>query len=314
MTDDELEKLKPVGGMQMWYYPNARKFRYPIPTDFEFAYIDQSGEIRITGPFVYASSFFNGIAKVKVSEFEIIDGKQKLKSLDPAHYDSVDALLHPDGTIDRVTEKQTKPSAYDVREGMVLEHSMGEFGYLDSSGKSVIHPQFSVATNFSEGLAAVGKEHRTVSDTKKLEFYYPDTYFYIDKAGKTMISGAFLAAEPFANGLAAVMVQGKWGFIDTTGSVIVPYEFDWAGSFTDDLAPVEKDEKVGFINRSGHVVIPYKFKDARNFSNGLAPATVNAKHWGFINKSGEFVIEPIYLNAFPFSEGLALVYVSTIQS
>ncbi|MDZ4836328.1 MAG: WG repeat-containing protein [Candidatus Melainabacteria bacterium] len=311
-TEEEIKIIKPVGGMRMWYYPIARKFRYPIPTDFEFAFIDSSARIQITGPFVYASSFCNGISKVMLSTVELIDGKQTLKSLSPRQ-SGMGAILHTNGTLSRVQPNQSKISLYDLSEEMVSFYERGKYGFTDESGTLVISAKFSKASKFSEGLAAVGIVQAMVSDPKRLEFYYPCNYFYIDKNGETIIPGPYLGAEPFANGLAAVMVEGKWGFIDKSGAFEIPNEFDWAGSFTEELAPVEKEERVGFIDKSGNTVIPFKFKDARNFANGLAPATVNAKHWGFIDKTGEFVIAPVYLNAFPFSDGLALVYLSTID-
>ena len=39
----EVKMLKPDGSMQMWYYNCERLFRYPIPTNFDFAYIDKTG-------------------------------------------------------------------------------------------------------------------------------------------------------------------------------------------------------------------------------------------------------------------------------
>jgi hypothetical protein len=38
MGSVDAKALKPDGGMQMWYYKCPRIFRYPIPTNFEFAF------------------------------------------------------------------------------------------------------------------------------------------------------------------------------------------------------------------------------------------------------------------------------------
>ena len=52
----------------------------------------------------------------------------------------------------------------------------GKWGYIDKTGKIVIHPQFSQAGTFSEGLATVAIEN----GTKK-------NYVMIDKKGKIVI-------------------------------------------------------------------------------------------------------------------------------
>jgi hypothetical protein len=99
------------------------------------------------------------------------------------------------------------------------------------TGKFVINPQFSGASNFSEGLAAVliGDE-----ETGKWGF--------IDKNVKFIINPQFTLASQFSEGLAAVLIgdekTGKWGFIDKQGKIVGHPQFTLASQFSDGLAAV----------------------------------------------------------------------------
>jgi WG containing repeat len=77
---------------------------------------------------------------------------------------------------------------------------------VDKTGKVVISPQFDVASEFSQGLAAV----RIGDDTS-------GKYGYIDKTGHMIITPTFDYGDKFSEGLARVRIggpdTGKWGYI-----------------------------------------------------------------------------------------------------
>jgi len=90
------------------------------------------------------------------------------------------------------------------------------YGYIDASGRVVVRPQFTQASPFSQGLAAVQTGGR---------------YGYIDAAGKWVIAPRFDAAGKFADGIAPVRVggaNGRYGYIDKTGSLVTQPQFDEA--------------------------------------------------------------------------------------
>ena len=344
MDEDQITPLKPADSMPGWFYDRAREFRYPIPTEFEFAYIDKSGKIQITGPFNVAYDFHNGVSIVSFGAYAIEDGKwiatfnqsymkNAILSLDGSFVPPKECIpesqfYDPELSVCRVGPVSVDgrwESFYELmdKSGLVVTNNKwkqaGEFseglatvqlrpgspyGYSDQSGNMVIEYKFEEASRFSEGLAAVVGNRFMPLAVKR-------AYSYIDKAGEVVITGPFEEARAFHNGLAAVKVDEKWGYIDKTGKVAIPCQFDWAGDFTGKFAPVETDELVGFVDRSGKTVIPFKFKDAKEFSGGLAPVTLDAKNWGYINETGEFAIAPSFRRAFPFSGDLALVYIPT---
>ncbi|MDY6784551.1 MAG: WG repeat-containing protein [Cyanobacteriota bacterium] len=87
-------------------------------------------------------------------------------------------------------------------------------GYIDSTGKVIIEPQFSGAFDFSEGLAAV-----FIDVFRNDKYRYK--YGYIDSTGKVVIPPQFKVAFPFSNRRAAVEIEGKMGYIDKAGKVVI---------------------------------------------------------------------------------------------
>jgi hypothetical protein len=141
----------------------------------------------------------------------------------------------------------------------------GKWGYIDTSGKMVISPQFDGAGPFSTGLAAVfvGKRKLAEADIGK--------YGYIDVAGKFVAEPQFGHAYSFDkdSGLAIVCV-GKCSYDDN-------------------------EKKFGFVNRSGKFVINPQFDDVEEFIGGLARVSMGHDkeiRIGYINRSGNFVWNP----------------------
>ena len=91
-----------------------------------------------------------------------------------------------------------------------LDNRAGKWGFADTLGKIVIAPQWDMANDFSEGLAAVGLNSR---------------YGYVDETGTEKIPLQYDNALPFYEGLAEVELDGKIGSIDTAGTIIIPFQY-----------------------------------------------------------------------------------------
>jgi hypothetical protein len=87
----------------------------------------------------------------------------------------------------------------------------GQWGYLDKSGKWAIEPQFDIATDFSEDLAAV---------CKGVQGRDRGQWGYIDKKGKLVIPLEFERALPFVNGMAKVKTNNGWRYVDKQGQFV----------------------------------------------------------------------------------------------
>ena len=170
-----------------------------------------------------------------------------------------------------------------------------KIGFIDTTGKVVIPPQFDSAYDFSEGLAVVSVNYQ---------------YGFIDKTGRIVSPIQWADARSFSEGLAGVaMSAGKQGYIDKTGKVVFGLQFEAAGNFSEGLAPVFINGKPAYIDKTGQVVLRPQVEDAQGFSEGLAMVTVGDK-FGFIDKTGQIVIKPQFISASDFSDGMARVLVN----
>jgi hypothetical protein len=218
----------------------------------------------------------------------------------------------------------------------IIKNNLNRYGYINDQGDLVIYPDYSVASQFSDGLAAVQRNGK---------------YGYIDIYGNVIIGFRFEYADDFHNGCAAVgisLIQGNsrivrfgvinkrdefiiepkyrsigtfyeglavaslnnmelMGYIDEKGDMVIPEMYYSAYDFSEGLASVSFDgKKEGYINNAGSAVIQIDFKQARYFSNGLAAVKSNNCYlWGFIDRTGDFVISPQYLEVGNFSEELS---------
>ena len=228
-------------------------------------------------------------------------------------------------------------------EGLAVVVVDSKYGYVDTTGRTVIRPKFELpdptlakwdgasVISFSGGLALAMLNGK---------------YGYINKQGVIAISPQFDSAKAFADGLAWVSKNGIPGYINQHGEMIIqldslefPLNFAryvennlkehdksapsevpkfpsvFAPSFSEGVAPLEHADADGYriwgyINKSGSVVIEPVYNHALNFREGfaaMAPAAQAGKPtlWGFIDKSGNIAVEPQFNLVSHFSEGLA---------
>ena len=185
-------------------------------------------------------------------------------------------------------------------------------GNSPSPGWTVaINPQFSWASDFSEGLASVRVGG---GDAGKWGF--------IDKQGRFVINPQYGGLWEFSEGLAAVRLGGdgsNWGFIDKQGKIVISPQFEsvWPWRFQEGLAAVQvgddKTGKWGFIDHQGNFVVHPQFDYSYAFSEGLAKVGVgrDATRWGFIDKQSKFIVNPQFDDATDFKEGMAAVRMGT---
>lgn len=130
-----------------------------------------------------------------------------------------------------------KPQQEMQGSGELLPKKQNEkYGYVNMKGEIVIRPQFDLATEFFEGVAAVNTNGK---------------WGYIDKTGKTVINPQFDFAAKFSEGLAAVMNGHEWGYIDNTGMLVIDLKFDFALPFSNGLGIVKVGKKWGCVDKTG---------------------------------------------------------------
>ena len=106
----------------------------------------------------------------------------------------------------------TSLSADPFREGLAAVANDGKWGFIDSTGKFAISPQFEWVSFYSDGLAAA-KSGGKVG--------------YIDKSGKFAITPQFDMALDFREGLAQVGIgnindssNSRQGYINKEGKYV----------------------------------------------------------------------------------------------
>lgn len=118
------------------------------------------------------------------------------------------------------------------------------FGYIDTNGKIAIPAKYTVAHDFSEGLAMVVLNGKVcyIDRTGKVAI---DTGYTYNYDAYSWVSGNDCA---FHNGIASVANDsGLWGAIDTKGRLVIPCQYDRAMAFVNGWAQVG----CSYIDRTG---------------------------------------------------------------
>ncbi len=120
----------------------------PVRIGRKWGYIDTSGRLIIEPRFQSAGEFHEGLARVHLWS-KVACGRREFTSYNAPMY--AFHLLEDD--------KSDLPGCFPQG---------GKFGYIDQTGKVVIAPQFFVAQDFAEGLAAVRVEKPLIASTGTL--------------------------------------------------------------------------------------------------------------------------------------------------
>lgn len=244
------------------------------------------------------------------------------------------------------------PFKYDVKPGYFNEglaavyvDELG-YGYVDKTGKEVVKPQYSEASDFKDGVAIVGsytnlyKRELSIIDKtgEKISDIPYSIEVGIDPSG---IMPPYYNSAIFSEGLTWFFkpysdteeyLGGKYGAINSEGKVVIDFIYDSPTSqldvehgnrqylFTEGLAFVGSDLKRVIIDNTGKEVGKLSQYDGQDniyfsyFSEGLAPISIydeesyeNYQKWGYVDRYGNDVIEAKYDYASDFSEGLAAI-------
>jgi hypothetical protein len=274
-----------------------------------YGYLNKTGKVVIAAQFAGPGKFVDGIALVATYQnlqkdesmrYVFINKQGKILFENPKTFTANDHSVFSEGFapvmvgenwgfIDRQGQLVIPPlfaSAYQDTKfsaGLVPIQApdSSKYGYLDTTGKFQIAPQFTAARPFSEGLAAV-----KVGDEVK------GLWGYIDRTGKFAIRPQFTesiaGAGEFHEGLAAIELRdprtppntissGPTGYIDRTGKFVIPPKFNQGGDpFRGGLAYA----RIAFL------------KTAPSSTNSDDPYQGGEN--GYIDRQGQFVWSKTY--------------------
>jgi hypothetical protein len=246
------------------------------------AVIDKAGKVLFRADYYKHGRFREGLAPVlPVTHWKCFDGQQirdvsSAEDRESCHGNAVQPVDFLWGYIDTTGKMALAPRfgivAGEFSEGLARV-GFGSVGFVDHQGNMAIPANFSNATSFSEGLAAVEKDNN---------------WGYIDKHGGWVVQAMFETAQMFEDARGLVKLDGKFGFVDSKGALIVPTQYDEALSFSEGLAAVRQGAKWGYIDPSGNAAIPLRFDSAQSFADGVAVVSSDSRLFA-INKKGEAV-------------------------
>jgi len=153
--------------------------------------------------------------------------------------------------------------------------SAGQWGFLDYTGKTAIHPKFDHVRAFCEDAVAVSVSGK---------------WGFINKAGEFITELVYAGAGDFKDGRAIVQFDEKCGLIDQSGTFVVEPRFDYLWEFSEGLACAEVGRKYGYIDCTGAFVINPRFDSAGDFRNGIASVRIEDRICA-INRAGEAIFE-----------------------
>lgn len=321
---------------------------FPIADGEKFGYADIEGNIVIKPQFDRAYMFRDGVALVGVgtgNETRWGYVKEDGTMLTEPIY--VEATQFNEG-LAWVVKEDGYPTAIDTKGKVQIEakdarcvrcfsEGLAAFavqdkphqylwGFMNTSGKVVIEPQFRRVGNFSDGLAAVETDFGwNYIDTKgnvvlqNIPNDNPDAHNdrilvedmeielvgLIDKKGKRVVPSEYAVIIPDGDLFYFNDDDFNHGWMDKNGKVVLTVDPDmsmkpFGGA---ELAAFQKDDKWGYINRKGKIVISAQFDNAFPFSGGHAVVKKD-DHVGIINEKGEFVVNPTFDHATKYHSAL----------
>ena len=187
--------------------------------------IDNKGKIVMPSKTIRCFNYNDGLYLVRYE-----DGPNRRKY----------GMMNKDGIMMVPAKYKDKLSFSD---GLIaVRDNEGNFGYIDSDGKTIIPYQFDMAAEFNNGLALILKNGKCG---------------YINKTGEIVISCQFESAKGFSEGFAAVCKNGKWGYVNMEGNIVIPCNYERAYVFSEGLAVVELEGKYGIIDKEGNSTFDY---------------------------------------------------------
>ena len=285
--------------------------------------IAQNG-VYLAKDYAFIDDFENGVARMSMKGKLSGILKHKNKSLGKVK-DYLNDILSPNYMTDFTLHDQEFRDAAD----MICKDC--DWGYIDTSGRIVVRPQFSFVENMVNDVGIVEKNKKSgavksdgstllqckydriqfleKTNGQILQVYKSESkYGLIDTLAAVAIDLKYDDIGEISEGRLAVAQKGLWGFIDMEGNQVVPCKYRKVGKFQEGLAAVQLGTKWGFIDENGRIIVEFKYRQVGNFNNGLAwVATVSGVC--YIDSSDKRIIPPRFDKAYDFKNQVARVVV-----
>lgn len=227
--------------------------------------------------------FIAAAVLLEIMIFTLLIGSGKIKEAAASVNTGVE---NTDATVQTLAAEEEKGAEvlYPI---CVNEDGTIKYGYIDAEGKIIIQPVYSVAHDFSEGLATV---------------YNDQVYQVIDTKGNVIFESEYPIGD-FHNGLASFYNpknSALRGYINTDGKVAIKPAYINAGIFRQDNTAVVqvKDGLYYLINKAGKVLKKYPIKVNYYYSditdNYIINYDKNTSLEGLVTLQGKVILKPVY--------------------
>lgn len=205
-----------------------------------------------------------------------------------------------------------------------------QWGLADSSGKTVIWPQYENIGLFgSNGFAPVKAGNASYFiDQNNYKRRVPDeTYEELGIANQGLIPAkkngkwgyldfdlhpltefVYDEATPVLNSLAAVSQNGKWALLNENLDLVAGFEFDdvirdeWGFCSRNGVVFAKRKDAYLLLDNEANQLGDNTFENASAFVSANPAAVMNGEKWGYVTTEGELVLEYRYQGAGSFSE------------
>jgi hypothetical protein len=264
----------------------------------KWGFLDAKGNEAVAANYDYVYDYENGKAKVRVGEKTF--------------------------WIDKDGKECAAPTSTVTKEFTVFCET-GHFGYIDLKGKWIIEPQFYIAENFSEGLAAaipLRASDMNCTDTKmdgNNNDYGDDDYSFRVLPSYDVLgineNRMNLEAQRLVDSLNMVERNQRrlYGYIDATGNFILPPKYESAFPFIEGRAYVCFRGKWGVIDKTGKWIMApvLETPPALSYSSSIYGDEADPYHYEYNNRDylrASFTMSVYNYPLFGFSEGLGGIY------
>jgi hypothetical protein len=255
-----------------------------------FGLINKKGEPLTGFKYQYIRNFKNGLAKVITEQGKVgyinVAGKEVI----PPVYEII-----------------VKIGEEECNYGLVPVRKNGKIGYVDSAGKVKLPFEFSLATNFYNGLARI--EENTPDGLK---------FGYMNTNGEKIIPVQYDGAADFEDGFALVKmgkvksgilgdyIGGKCGVINKAGKLIIPIEYDVINQIHLSFIEVSNGDyanrRSGVFNISGKQILPIEYSTICFLPNRILAAKEKNKALALFDKTGKQLTDYVINGSGYFNE------------
>ncbi|HLG04225.1 MAG TPA: WG repeat-containing protein [Bacteroidia bacterium] len=239
----------------------------------KYGFIDTSGKMVIQPSYEFATAFGEGKAIASNNGVASIIDKKGNKI---------------------VADLGRGAGMYRFNNGLVRCRSEeGLYGYMDSTGRRIIPPQFTAADDFSNNRAivSIGGKYGLIGRSGNFIIQPEYEFFYDLDDGYYQFKTA----------------EGLAGVIDSTGKIILKAEYEEIFHLQKPFFTVEKNFLNGCYALNGKEIYPPVSRKLVYFFNGHSVVTNEDGKSGMIDTTGKLIVSTVYDSIGAFYKGYATV-------